>query len=223
MNRLRHLLPAVCLNAFLVLTGVELLWVLSRQPFSHGTGIMDFAWLALAAVNVQLALLRRDPRVDAWGALVVAGGGLTALLVVDVWLARPFGHREYLGTMGPQAGPLPLAMPLLAWAVVGGLHYLLCRWLRHRPRVTLAALTALGSAAFFWLIDPAATYHRAWWQWMAGTQPASHPVAWAGATFVLCLLAPWAREPFSRVDPRPAWVVGGLGLTFLAERIASGL
>jgi hypothetical protein len=222
MDFLRRRLPGGLLNGFIVVTGVELLWIVTRRPFSAATGWLDFLWLGLAAVNVLLALMRRDQETEAWGAMVVAGGGFTALLLVDAHYAWPWGHRDYLGTMGPQLGPLPLAMPLLAWSVVASLHYSFCLWLRHRPPLTLGCLTAATTTLFFWFIDPVATYHRAWWQWHGGT-PTSNYVTWASASLVLSLLAPWARAPFSITDQRPMWVVGGLGLTFIAERIAFGM
>lgn len=133
----------------------------------------------------------------------------------------PFGAYTYLGRMGPQLGPLPLAIPVAWWLVVGG-FYLTARYLLPLADARLLSLaTALAATAFDYVLEPFAWQVRSYWVWHDGTVPLQNYAAWFALSFILARVSPLHRVAPQRLDLRPAGALTLTILLFILGRLAA--
>jgi uncharacterized membrane protein len=178
--------------------------------FFGGCVVFASAWQAM-----DLRTLRRAVLVIMVGSAVVETiGTLTAV---------PFGAYTYLGRMGPQLGPLPVAIPVAWWLVVGGFYLTGRRLLPQASARMLCLITALAATGFDWVMEPFAWQVRGYWVWHEGAVPVQNYVAWFVLSFILARLAPLHRAAPQRLDLRPAGVLLLTLLLFVLGRLAASL
>jgi len=148
---------------------------------------LDFTFFALAAANVLLLASEHVGSRKAWLSFFI----VTILSGTACYLGRDFVNLSYTPLMGPMiGGSLPLALPLLWWALVGSL-YLLYRYILpiFDARV-LALLTAVSILVFDWLLEPFAWRIKYYWIWNHGEIPWQNYFAWLILAFLLARLVP---------------------------------
>ncbi|MDE1170369.1 MAG: carotenoid biosynthesis protein [Verrucomicrobium sp.] len=178
----------------------------------------DVVLMALAAAVVHLALEARWGAGPArrWLALVLAASA--AVEILGVRTGFPFGAYAYTGAFGFRLGPLPAAIPLAWYAVLGG-------WLAAvapAPRLSRALLAGGWAAVFDALLEPFAVQVKGYWIWQTpdGQPPAQNFIAWAAVGFLLALAAP---RDAGRASRRPAAVLGSMLVLFELARFRYGI
>lgn len=153
-------------------------------------------------------------------AIVMIGSGVVE--TIGTWTGFPFGAYTYMGRMGPQIGPLPLAIPLAWWLVVGG-FYLSGRQLLPLADARMLSLGTAAAATFFdWILEPFAWQVRGYWVWHDGAVPVQNYAAWFALSFILARISPFHRAVPQRLDLRPAGALTLTLLLFIIGRLAGG-
>ncbi len=129
--------------------------------------IGDFAWITLAAAVIHLWVAENEglPTARRW-ALTVCGG-VAAMGALSALSGFPLGEIEYSRQLGAKAGPVPLGLPLLWFALLIGARQTVLRWWPGAGQMGLA----LGTGALVVLadfnIEPVAAKVRGFWFWRA--------------------------------------------------------
>jgi uncharacterized membrane protein len=175
--------------------------------FFGGCVIFTSAWQALALPLLVRAVL-----------IITIGSGV--IETIGTLTGFPFGAYTYLGRMGPQLGPLPLAIPVAWWLVVGGFYLTGRRLLPQAPARLLCLLTALAATLFDWIMEPFAWQIRGYWVWHDGAVPLQNYAAWFALSFILARAAPLHPAAPQRIDLRPTGVILLTILLFILGRLA---
>ncbi|MDX6766655.1 MAG: carotenoid biosynthesis protein [Candidatus Methylacidiphilales bacterium] len=181
----------------------------------------DFLFLLFGAIVVWTTASGVLPRRDAWKAVWVVAVGSGLVETIGTLTGFPFGSYTYLGRMGPQIGPLPLAIPAAWWMVVAGFYLTFRRLLPHAGRRSLCLLTASAATAFDWVMEPFAWQVRGYWQWHDGRVPAENYAAWFVLSFLLARLAPLHSPVGWKTDLRAAGVLALTLMLFVVGRLAA--
>jgi len=176
--------------------------------FFAGCVVFATAWHALGtAFTVRAALT------------IMIGSGVVE--TIGTLTGFPFGAYTYLGRMGPQIGPLPLAIPVAWWLVVGGFYLTGRRLLPLAPARMLCLGTALAATAFDYILEPFAWRVRGYWVWHDGAIPLQNYAAWFALSFILARATPLHRAAPQRLDLRPAGALTLTVLLFILGRLAA--
>lgn len=167
----------------------------------------------------------------AWHAMGLAAAGRAAALImigsgivetIGTLTGFPFGAYTYMGRMGPQLGPLPLAIPVAWWLVVGGFYLTGRRLLPLADARMLSLGTAVAATIFDWILEPFAWKVRGYWIWHDGAVPLQNYAAWFTLSFILARITPLHRAAPQRIDLRPAGALLLTVLLFILGRLAGG-
>ncbi|MEJ0000183.1 MAG: carotenoid biosynthesis protein [Verrucomicrobiota bacterium] len=224
--------------AFLVWTTAGLVFtVLRLTPASVGAWPLP-AWLRefiegcllsgdpvlilLAFINTHLHCARQWTGGVArrWAAIVLVAAFLIETFGVKTGL--PFGAYQYAaGHFGPMIGLIPAAIPLAWHVVLTNALFLVRAAAPHLSRSVEALAVGLIATIYDVVLEPFATTIKGYWAWTEGTVPPINYVAWffLGAIIVR-LFAPTLSNRF-RFDLRPALILAGTVMIFLAGEVAS--
>lgn len=181
----------------------------------------DFLFLFFAACVVFATAWHAMGLAPATRAAVIVGVGSGIVETIGTLTGFPFGAYTYLGRMGPQIGPLPLAIPVAWWLVVGGFYLTARRLLPLADARMLSLATALAATGFDWILEPFAWQVRGYWVWHDGAVPLQNYAAWFALSFILARTAPLLRAAPQRVDLRPAGALTLTILLFILGRLAA--
>lgn len=176
--------------------------------FFGGCVVFASAWKAMDLQSLTRAVV-----------LIAVGSGIVE--TVGTLTGFPFGPYTYMGRMGPQLGPLPLAIPVAWWLVVGGFYLTFRRLLPLADNRMLALGTAAAATLFDWVMEPFAWLVRGYWIWHDGAVPLQNYASWFALSFILARLAPLHRAAPQRLDLRPAGVIVLTLLLFILGRLAA--
>ena len=155
----------------------------------------ELAWLALALIQLHLAVISTNGVNTARTWLAIAAGGAFLLGATTRAFGLPFGWMFFSKVLGAQLLGVPLGW-LLLWIVL--LIAAREAVLRLHPRAGHILLTSLAAGAVLLTmvnLSPIAENVRAWWVWHAGDihQPATAPwwswIGWfTGAWIMISLM-----------------------------------
>ena len=178
---------------------------------------LDAVWIALAAINIYLALARAEGLAIArrWAGLTLGAAFLFAgASAITRW---PLGAVLYSGHFGVKLGPVPLAVPLLWFVIIIAAREFALAALPRASHTRVAFAAALLSTLTDANLEPLAWKWRAWWLWYPAdlAAPAWPPVqnsaTWLLASFLLLhAMRPPGVVP--RVTRRPFEPVAALAL-----------
>jgi uncharacterized membrane protein len=144
-----------------------------------------------------------------------------AIETVGTLTSLPFGDYHYTDKFGPLLGVVPLTIPF-AWHVIVTNALFLVRAVA--PQLHgLAEDLATGAVctAYDFVLEPFATKVKGYWIWSGGSVPLLNYIAWfVLSTLLVRFFAPTLSSLF-RFDIRPATVLGGTLLIFLAGEFAT--
>lgn len=181
----------------------------------------DFLFLLFGALVVGTTAAGVLPPRDLVRAVLVIALGSGIVETIGTLTGFPFGAYTYMGRMGPQLGPLPLAIPVAWWLVVAGIYLTTRRLLPAAGRRTLCVVTAAAATAFDWIMEPFAWLVRGYWIWHDGAVPWQNYAAWFVLSFILARLAPLHALAPWKTDLRAAGVVLLTTLLFIVGRLAA--
>jgi uncharacterized membrane protein len=176
--------------------------------FFGGCVVLASAWQAMD----RRSLVRTVLTIAVGSGIVETIGTLTGF---------PFGAYTYTGRMGPQLGPLPLAIPVAWWLVVGGFYLTGRRLLPQADARMLSLGTAVAAVVFDWVMEPFAWQVRGYWIWHDGAIPLQNYAAWFALGFILARATPLHRAAPQRLDLRPAGVLILTILLFILGRLGA--
>jgi hypothetical protein len=176
---------------------------------------IDFGFFALAAAVILFEAAAHVGWRTGWLAFAIVGvtsGGAC-------WLAaRRFGP-EITPMLGPMIGGLPLALPLLWWAMIGGLYLLYHCLLPLFDARVVALLTGVSSLVLYALLEPFASQHKFYWLWPGGKAPWLAYFGWLLLAFGLARLAPLKGDSKPAGWRRPLTVIAALAAVFVSGRL----
>jgi hypothetical protein len=154
----------------------------------------ELAWLALALIQLHLAVISTNGVNTARTWLAIAAGGAFLLGAATHAFGIPFGWMFFSKVLGSQLLGVPLGW-LLLWVVL--LIAAREAILRIHPRAGHLLLTSLAAGAVLLTmvnLNPVAENVRAWWVWHAGDihRPATAPwwswIAWFASAWAMLFL-----------------------------------
>ncbi len=183
----------------------------------------DFLSNLLAALVVGATALRhlRAKAMATAAAVIMIGSGVVE--TIGTLTGFPFGAYTYQGNMGPQIGPLPLAIPLAWWVVVVGAYFTLHMALPSLSHWRLALLTGVVAVVFDWILEPFAWQVRGYWIWHGGEVPMANYLSWFGLAVLFAGMSPLHRAHQPPHDGRPAGVLLLMVLLFVLGRVVAGV
>jgi uncharacterized membrane protein len=181
----------------------------------------DFLYLLFGALVVgSTAAQVLSPR-DLRTAVLVITVGSGLVETIGTLTGFPFGSYTYMNRLGPQIGPLPLAIPTAWWLVVAGFYLTARRLFPTLNRRNLSLITAAAATGFDWIMEPFAWEVRGYWIWHDGAVPVENYAAWFALSFILARLAPLHAVAPWKTDLRAGGVIILTLLLFLIGRLAA--
>jgi uncharacterized membrane protein len=181
----------------------------------------DFLYLLFGALVVGSTAAQVLPARDLRIAILVIAVGSGLVETIGTLTGFPFGSYTYMNRLGPQIGPLPLAIPTAWWLVVAGFYLTARRLFPTLGRRTLSLITAAAATGFDWIMEPFAWEVRGYWIWHDGAVPLENYAAWFALSFILARLAPLHAAAPWKTDLRAAGVIVLTLLLFLIGRLAA--
>ena len=200
-----------------------------RSALIFSLGILDPLWFTLAAANVYLSIAEAEGIATArrWAAIVICG--VAAMLACSAWTGLPLGSALYMRSLGVQLGPpVPIALPLLWFAVILGGRELMLRAFRRASHAQIALGTGVVALLTAVNLEPLASNVRLLWMWyerdthLPISTPIQSYVTWlvTGAALAFALRE---RDVLIGAGRRPLKPVVALALfngVFLATHLA---
>jgi uncharacterized membrane protein len=203
--------------------------------WSLPTLLADFIWwclrwgdaimMVLATINTHLVTTHFWGKSGArkWLIITILVGAIVETIGVKTgWL---FGNYVYTDAFGGKIGGiLPFTIPLAWFVIVTNALVLIRQFWPQWNRWGTATATGLTATAIDWVMEPFAVTVKQYWIWEGDVIPWSNYITWFGVSFslVLCFL-PEDRKVTTRMEWRPALVLGSTLLIFLAGRIVHGV
>lgn len=181
----------------------------------------DFLFLLFGALVVGTTAAQVLPQRDLFRAVLIIAAGSAVVETIGTLTGFPFGSYTYMNRMGPQIGPLPLAIPTAWWLVVAGFYLTARRLFPTLGRRTLCLITAAAATGFDWIMEPFAWEVRGYWIWHDGSVPLENYAAWFALSFILARLAPLHAVAPWKTDLRAAGVILLTVLLFIIGRLAA--
>lgn len=181
----------------------------------------DFLFLFFGALVVGTTAAGGMSRRDLWTSVLIITVGSGIVETIGTMTGFPFGSYTYMNRMGPQLGPLPLAIPTAWWLVVAGFYLTARRCLPTAGRRMVCLVTAASATCFDWIMEPFAWQVRGYWTWHDGAVPLKNYAAWFALSFILARLSPLHVPAPWKTDLRAAGVLLLTVLLFIVGRLAA--
>jgi uncharacterized membrane protein len=133
----------------------------------------------------------------------------------------PFGDYHYTDKFGPLLGAVPFTIPFAWHVIVTNALFLVRAVAPHTSRLAENLATGAVCTAYDFVLEPFATNVKGYWIWSDGSVPLINYLAWfVISTLLVRFFAPTLTSLF-RFDIRPAVILGGTLLIFLAGELAT--